>query len=79
VKKRQHRTGLLAATLAAAAILTGPVILAGDEKGAIMLESGAAAPGFTLVGSDGETYSLADLQAEAPVVIAWFPKAFTGG
>ena len=79
MKTRQHRTGLLAATLAAAAILTGPVIQAGDEKGATMLEPGAAAPGFTLVGSDGETYTLADLQAKAPVVIAWFPKAFTGG
>ena len=55
------------------------MLQAGDEKGAIMLEAGAAAPEFSLVGSDGETYTLADLQAQAPVVIAWFPNAFTGG
>jgi len=30
------------------------------------------------VGSDGKTYSLADLKGKT-VVLAWFPKAFTGG
>ena len=29
-------------------------------------------------GSDGKTYSLADLKGKT-VVLAWFPKAFTGG
>jgi peroxiredoxin len=42
------------------------------------LKAGDAAPDFTLQGSDGRTYRLADL-AGRPVVIAWFPKAFTGG
>jgi len=42
------------------------------------LKRGDAAPDFTLAGSDGRTYRLKDL-AGGPVVIAWFPKAFTGG
>ena len=42
-------------------------------------DAGDAAPAFTLPGSDGKTYSLADFQGKQAVVIAWFPKAFTGG
>lgn len=43
------------------------------------LEAGDPAPAFSLVGSDGETYDLADFSGKRAVVIAWFPKAFTGG
>lgn len=43
------------------------------------LKPGDQAPSFTLPGSDGKTYSLADFQGKQPVVLAWFPKAFTGG
>jgi cytochrome oxidase Cu insertion factor (SCO1/SenC/PrrC family) len=42
------------------------------------LKPGDAAPDFTLTGSDGQIYRLNDLKGQ-PVVIAWFPKAFTGG
>lgn len=42
------------------------------------LKVGDQAPGFTLTGSDGKTYSLADLKGKT-VVLAWFPKAFTSG
>jgi peroxiredoxin Q/BCP len=42
------------------------------------LNVGDQAPDFTLPGSDGKTYSLAALKGRA-VVLAWFPKAFTGG
>jgi peroxiredoxin Q/BCP len=42
------------------------------------LKVGDKAPDFKLPGSDGKTYSLADLKGKA-VVLAWFPKAFTGG
>lgn len=43
------------------------------------LKVGDAAPDFTLKASDGKTYKLADFKGKKPVVIAWFPKAFTGG
>jgi peroxiredoxin Q/BCP len=36
------------------------------------------APDFTLPGSDGRVYRLSDFAGHV-VVIAWFPKAFTGG
>ena len=42
------------------------------------LEAGDMAPAFNLPGSDGKTHSLADY-AGRTVVLAWFPKAFTGG
>lgn len=43
------------------------------------LKPGDPAPNFKMTGSDGKTYSLADFQGKKAVVIAWFPKAFTGG
>ena len=42
------------------------------------LKVGDPAPDFTLPGSDGKTYALAQLKGKA-VVLAWFPMAFTGG
>ena len=42
------------------------------------LAPGAPAPPLRLEGSDGRTHDLADYRGRA-VVIAWFPKAFTGG
>ncbi len=39
---------------------------------------GTPAPAFELAGSDGRTHRLADYRGTA-VVLAWFPKAFTGG
>lgn len=43
------------------------------------LKSGDAAPDFSLAGSDGKTYKLSDYKGKQAVVVAWFPKAFTGG
>jgi peroxiredoxin Q/BCP len=40
---------------------------------------GDDAPAFSLVGSDGKTYTNEDFEGEQVVVIAWYPKAFTGG
>ena len=42
------------------------------------LKIGDVAPEFELQGSDGKTHKLADLKGKT-VVIAWFPKAMTGG
>jgi peroxiredoxin Q/BCP len=43
------------------------------------LKPGDLAPDFSLPGSDGRTYNLADYKGKQIVVLAWFPKAFTGG
>jgi thioredoxin-dependent peroxiredoxin len=43
------------------------------------LKVGDQAPDFTLPGSDGKTYHLADFRGKQAVVLAWFPKAFTPG
>jgi peroxiredoxin Q/BCP len=47
--------------------------------GAQDLKVGDPAPDFTLSGSDGKTYHLADFKGKKAVVVAWFPKAFTSG
>lgn len=61
---------LLTATVAA-------VSLGGQFAAA--LEVGEKAPDFSLPASDGNTYSLSQFAGDKPVVIAFFPKAFTGG
>ena len=40
---------------------------------------GMAAPDFEMQGSDGNTYKLSDFKGKKAFVIAWYPKAFTGG
>jgi peroxiredoxin Q/BCP len=42
------------------------------------LKVGDAAPSFKLAGSDGKTYDLSEMKGKT-VVVAWYPKAFTGG
>lgn len=43
------------------------------------LAVGDEAPDFSLKGSDGKTYQLSDFEGKQAMVIAWYPKAFTGG
>jgi len=43
------------------------------------LKVGDKAPDFTLPGSDGQTYSLGQFRGKKAIVLAWYPKAFTGG
>src|SRR4051794_32896572 len=43
------------------------------------LKVGDKAPAFSLVGTDGKTYSLDQFKGKQAVVLNWFPKAFTGG
>jgi thioredoxin-dependent peroxiredoxin len=58
------------ALAAAAAVQTGS---------GVVLKPGDQAPAFSLPGSDGKTYSLAEFKGKQPVVLAWFVKAFTSG
>ena len=48
-------------------------------KPAAALDVGSVAPDFALQGSDGKVHRLADDRGKRAVVLAWFPKAFTGG
>ena len=64
---------------ALAALLLGAMSgLAGGAAQAADLAVGDVAPDFTLAGSDGKQHHLADYRGTT-VVLAWFPKAFTGG
>ena len=56
---------LLAATLA----------IAGSAAGG--LKVGDVAPPFSLQGSDGKQYTLANYKGKQAVVLAWFAKAFS--
>ena len=59
--------------------MVGVVNTIGRRMGStVELKAGDVATDFTLPGSDGRVYRLSDLAGHV-VVIAWFPKAFTGG
>jgi peroxiredoxin Q/BCP len=60
-------------------VLAGLLALASSVPIAGGLQVGDVAPGFTLAGSDGNTYSLSDFKDKTAVVVAWFPKAYTRG
>ena len=57
-------------------MLAAPALAQEEQEG---LAVGDTAPDFSLKGSDGETYSLAQFKGEQPVVLAFFPMAFTPG
>jgi peroxiredoxin Q/BCP len=54
-------------------------MMVGVVRAAEPLKVGDAAPDFELLGSDGKTYKLSSFKDKKAVVVAWFPKAFTGG
>jgi peroxiredoxin Q/BCP len=66
----------LAVGLALVSSLIGP---ASTMRAAEPLKVGDPAPDFSLIGSDGKTYKVSDFKGKQAVVLAWFPKAFTGG
>lgn len=43
------------------------------------LKVGSVAPEFTLPGTDGKNHKLSDFKNKQFVVVAWYPKALTGG
>ena len=69
------RIMMIALSLAGLAVAVAGVAAApGDE-----LKVGDPAPAFSLPGSDGKMHSLAEFKGKRAVVLAWFPKAFSGG
>jgi peroxiredoxin Q/BCP len=64
---------------AALSSLGAIVVLVAAGAAADELKVGDPAPAFSLEGSDGKTYKLEQYKGKSAVVIAWFPKAFTGG
>lgn len=79
--------GLASAALAAAASGQGQPPQGPPAQGqppaatpqySAVLNVGDMAPEFSLAGSDGKVHKLSDYRGKH-VVIAWFPKAFTGG
>ena len=67
----------IAATVSA---IVGGVLYAArrTDEPSVELRPGDVAPDFSLTGADGRTYRLHELRGHI-VVLAWFPKAFTGG
>jgi peroxiredoxin Q/BCP len=67
-----------AGTIRVIAFLFAASMLFAANAPAQELKVGDTAPDFTLKASDGQTYTLSKLRGKT-VVLAWFPKAFTGG
>lgn len=61
--------------LAASALL----VAASTSWAAEPLKVGDKAPNFKMTGSDGKTYELSDYLGKSAVILAWYPRAFTGG
>lgn len=61
-----------------AAILAGAAA-AVSGRAVAALAVGDMAPDFTLPGSDGSDAKLSSFRGKKSVVLAFFPKAFTGG
>jgi peroxiredoxin Q/BCP len=59
--------------------LVALVILAAADAAAERPQVGEVAPAFSAAATTGKTVSLADFRGKQQVVLAFFPKAFTGG
>ncbi len=68
---------LITAAVVALAACSG--VFAQQPGDAVPLKIGDTAPNFTLTGTMGGKVTLADFKGKNPVVLAFFPAAFTGG
>ena len=60
------------------ATLVGVMVASTAAQAPVELKAGDKAPNFSLQGTDGKTHTLAEYKGHW-LVLAWFPKAFTGG
>ncbi len=65
--------------LASSALLAATMTLASASQGLAALAVGDTAPDFTLPATDGTEVTLSSFAGRKNVVLAFFPKAFTGG
>lgn len=65
---RRLITGIAAMAMLGMTSPAGAEVAVGDD-----------APQFELQGSDGKTYTSDQFKGKQAIVIAWYPKAFTGG
>jgi thioredoxin-dependent peroxiredoxin len=70
---------ILVTSAAAAAVGLWNALTVRTPADQVRLEPGDDAPDFELPGSDGRTHRLSEFRGRRAVVLAWFPKAFTGG
>jgi peroxiredoxin Q/BCP len=55
-----------------------PLLVTGFFSGAVP-QVGDTAPDFTVSDTEGKKYVLSELVKQGPVILAFFPKAFTPG
>jgi len=67
------------AFLLCAVVAGGLATPAGAQPGKTHLKEGDAAPDFTLPSTTGQKVTLSEFRGKKPVVLAFFPAAFTGG
>jgi peroxiredoxin Q/BCP len=60
-------------------LLLSALLITAPAEGPTRPAVGDQAPAFSLPATDGKTISLADFKGKKAVVLAFFPKAFTGG
>ena len=83
LKKAMLLTGVIL-LLSAMAVAQQPAAGAQSQGGTMAppkthLKVGDKAPDFTLNGTDGKSITLSKLKMKKGVVLAFYPKAFTGG
>jgi peroxiredoxin Q/BCP len=72
---------IVTSVIAALTGLSRALVATASGRGSdrVVLGPGDLAPDFELPASDGRAYRLSDSRGREAVVLAWFPKAFTGG
>jgi peroxiredoxin len=55
-----------------------PILVTGFFSSAVP-QAGEVAPDFTVTDTDGKTHTLSEMVKTGPVIVAFFPKAFTPG